>query len=289
MSWLVAGLLAASSIQLQSGDCPVDGPSVTRLAELELQQGPEVVLPVRLRCAGGAIELAVDDPVTGAALARELWLSDLPPGGGARYVALALVELVEAHWREPALPHASPAAAAKPAPVPPAAARLRVGLAGQLWSLPGAGLVLGGGGLWGRLRLGGPWVLGLEAFAATGGVEVKDAWLGADAMGGALFLEAELRRRRMVASLGVGARASRASLTGQPHDEAAVTGSALAGLWAGPAVCTALGVAAGRVEVSLGLEAGYAPWGLIGRRDGVHLATLGGPWLTARLGVGFGL
>jgi hypothetical protein len=63
-------------------------------------------------------------------------------------------------------------------------------------------------------------------------------------------------------------------------------GRTLAAALAGPVVMGGFALPLGRLEVSVSLETGYAPWGLAGQKDGQTLVSLGGWWLSGLLGVG---
>jgi hypothetical protein len=96
---------ATRAVTVGTDACPgLDSAEVERLVELELDEvtreirlGP--ALRVELRCDAQHLEIAVDDPLTGKRLSREV-PAPIDEPGRERVVALAIAQLFSASWLE---------------------------------------------------------------------------------------------------------------------------------------------------------------------------------------------
>lgn len=293
MTLLLVALLTATPVMLTVADCPLSPGEVKRIAELELDRGPETALPVSLRCTANDLTVTVDDPVTGKTLARRFPLRSMPARGAERYAAVAIAELVQASWSElllpaPEVPRAplSPTetrAAVETLPVQ----RVRLSALGLVRGWPTAGLVQFGAGLRGHVTIVGPVGMSAELCGESGRRTVAGGSVSADALGAAVFATLQGRPGPVLLLFGLGARGFGARLVGLPDDPMAIEGRTVSAFLLGPAAIAEVSIAFGRFEVNATLDGGVLPRGLEGRTDGATVAGLWGGWLGGTLGVGW--
>lgn len=291
-----------------------EGAEVRRLfaiefdAQLEGEPVPAGTARVGVACTAspaGGVELRVDDPITGKALARTIDLSAAPPNARPRLLALALAELLFTSWTElevtprPAVPPAGP----PPPPQARQAARLLVrhrmppalrplagvrllGLAACQGFFSGAGVLWGGG-----LRVGGDhryhlgWAADLLSHHGENGNTLGALSTDTLSIGAVLSLHREFRRLAVRAGAGVRAGATR--LGGQPQDPQQAAGGALWGAFAGPlAALSATLALPHRLALELSLEGGYEAYPVGGRVAGKRVIAVEGPFLGLQLGIG---
>lgn len=300
MTLLLALVLAASPVEVVVDPCVgVSATEVQRIATVELSSSRNSTAPVRARlsCHDGTVEVRVDDAITQKALLREIDLKPLAESTRARYVALAIAELVAASWSELLLPkprvapvgpppsEAERAAAIETLPTHRfkllTAATGRAFLKPHLW-LIGAAL---------RLEYTAPGRLGLAFdFAGEhGSVPAEAGTIRVDTLGGAAFLTWATPQKLIAATVGAGGRAGGARLAGTPSDPTRFTSTSVAALLAGPCAMGHLSIGSPSASATVGLEAGIPVWRLRGRVDGTTVLRLEGPWLTFSLGAKFEL
>ncbi len=286
-----------------AGDVQVDAclnvteAEVRRLTRLELSRsGPSAPIHATVECVNGGALVRVDDPVTRKSLARTIDLKHVTSKTMARYLALAIAELVEASWAELNLqaprivepigdpPGSEQRAAAVEQVRSPGPVRLEAfGVARRvfttnLWQL--------GGGA--RVSFSGP-VLG-AALEVEGAHGQRSTALGTVAVDSAtVSLLATLSAPELGAftlSGGLGARGGVGLVTGTPFDPISSRGGSLLAPWLGPCV-TLRGIATWRAWfVSLNVESGLTLLGVQGTVSGARGPGLVGPWLGLSLGVG---
>lgn len=300
MTPLLVLLLAAAPVEVSVDPCVgVSAAEVQRIALVELSSGHVSTVPIRARlsCRERTVEVRVDDPVTRKALLREIDLTPLAESTRARYVALAIAELVAASWSElllpkprvaPAGPVASEAErAAAVATLPTYRFKLLASATGR--DFPKAGLILGGADL--RLQYSAPGQVGLAFdFAAEHGAARAEAGtINVDTIGGAAFVTWSTPQGLLGVTAGAGVRAAGARLVGVPFDTTHFTGASVAAALAGPCAMGQLAIGSPRASVTVGLEVGIPVLRLRGEVDGATVVRLEGPWISASVGGAFEL
>ncbi len=287
------------------------GEEIRRIVRVELHANlveddapRENTTRVRVLCADGRAELAVDDPVTGKSLARAVDIDAAAPNSRARLVALAVAELVSASWTEidtnprPALRPAGP----PPSPEAVIAARdeARTHMLGppersfRLLGIIGARAILGEAWLLGAgLRAaygGGPHILGYHLDVSlehgTEPVALGDVAIDTASIAASLLVHRELSQA-LNGHLGVGARAGYAWLSARASDPKAVLAGAVTGSWAGPLVSMGLVLRLPRaLRAEVTAEGGYALLPLAGHVYGASDVGVQGGWLGGAIGFG---
>ncbi|HVG57410.1 MAG TPA: hypothetical protein VNA24_02565 [Hyalangium sp.] len=298
MTSLLALLLAATPVQVVADPCVgVSAAEVQRIATVELSgsRGPTAPVQAHLSCRDSAVEVRVDDAITRKSLLRSIDLTPLAESTRARYVALAIAELVAASWSELLLPEPRvvptgppPSKAERAAAVqalPTSRFTLLVAATGRTFRKPGLWLV--GASL--RVQSTTPGQLGLavELAGAHGSARVEAGTVNVDILDGAAFVTWSPLQSFLAATVGAGVRAGGARLLGVPSDTASFTGGAIAGALAGPCAMGQLSLGGPSVGASLGLEVGTPVWRLRGEANGVTVMHLEGMWLSASLGAVF--
>lgn len=260
----------------------------------------------------GRIHLSAREHSTSRVLARDVAITQVPDTGVTRLIAIAVGELAAAlddpsHGAPAAAPPAAPPPAlAPPAPPPPRAtprdqrsvarARppgpLRFGAMATVRASSGTSNPLLGGGALVQITPSLPLSLSLEVNLEAAS---QQASLGSiHALLGSLATLASLTGDQgpVRGTLGVGARAGVARLTGTPTasqttSELAVTGASVTGLWGGPLCAAGVSMAIGsRSFVFLEAEVGWATSSVVARAGGSDLAGLRRQWGALSLGLG---
>jgi hypothetical protein len=297
---LLALLLAATPVQVVADPCVgVSAVEVQRIVTVEPSgsRGTTASVQAHLSCRDGAVEVRVDDAITRKSLLRSIDLTPLAESTRARYVALAIAELVAASWSELLLPkprvvptgpppsEAERAAAVQALPT----SRFTLLAAATGRTFPRPGLWLAGANL--RVQSTAPGQLGLaiELAGAHGSARIQGGTVNVDILDGAAFLTWSSSQSFLASTVGAGVRAGGARLLGIPSDTASFTGGSIAGALAGPCAMGQLSLGSPSVGASLGLEVGIPVWRLHGEVDGVTVVRLEGVWTSASLGAVFEL
>lgn len=290
--------IAVAAAEVQVDPClGVAEAEVRRLTRLELgRSGPSAPIHASVECVKGGALVRVDDPVTRKSLARTIELKQVTSKTMARYLALAIAELVEASWAELTLPTprvVEPLGEA-PASEQRSAAAEQVRVAGPV-RLEAFGVArrvfttnlwqFGGGA---RILVSGPLVGGLlEVEGAHGLRPTALGTVAVDSATVALLVTLTAPSLGPVTVSGaVGARGGVGLVTGTPFDPARSSGASLLAPWIGP--CGALrGIATWRSWfISLGVESGLTVVGVEGTVAGAPGPGLIGGWLGLSLGLG---
>lgn len=300
MTPLLALLLAASPVEVVADPCVgVSSAEVQRIATVELSGShlSPASIGVHLSCHDDTVEVRVDDAITRKSLLRSIDLRPLAESTRARYVALAIAELVAASWSELLLPkpRVRPAGL-EPSKAEQAAAvealpthRFKLVAAAMGRAYPRPRLLLAGASL--RLLYTAPGQLGLafDFAGAHGSSSVDAGTVQADLLDGAAFLTWAAPQRFLGATAGAGVRAGGARLQGTPSDAERFRGSSIAGAIAGPCAMGQLSLGGRGVAATLGLELGVPMWRLHGSVAGETVFRMEGLWLSTSLGVVFEL
>lgn len=309
-----ASAQAPPPVQVVIDACvPVARAEVLRLARIELGLGtggafvgPGTTV-VMVGCQGDALDILVDDPVTGKQTERTVRLAEADPRARARLLALAIAESVTTSWSEVAI---NPRPALAPASPPPprrvrvavrAAVRRRVpalrpstswavalGLFASARDLSSsaARASLWGAGL--RASFGLSPAFGAEASVAVEGgvVEVPRGAISVALATAGLLLLWRHRGSTWTLRAGGGLRAGVMSLAGLDRDDES-GGSSFAAPWAGPALAAGASVrVAGAWAIDLGCELGGTVLPVTALAGDQALLTLEGTWFGVSLGFG---
>jgi len=290
-------------VALTVGPCPgVDESEVRRILPIELDTplvaAPDVsALAVSVQCDGSRalVRVAATRP-----LERNLDLATTPAIARARFLSLAIAELVSVAATQRAAPPPArapappggPAGPAGPAPPPTEAPRdppppwLVEALVHERASLA-AGLVAWGGGA--RLvhvaSSGVEWAVDARGESGAVGVSLGSV----DVTTGSLGASLGLRRSAgpLVLRGAAGARFGLSRLAGDPSNASATRSGSFLAAWGGP--CLDLGVDAvlgSRLVLGLAGEAGADVVPAHGLVNGARDVDLGGAWVGARLSLG---
>lgn len=292
---ILALVLAATGVHVSNQGCKLKPDEVQRIAQLELGRGPDKTMEVVLRCDGATFEVQIDDPVTGKTLSRRFPQREVPSRAGERFAALAIAELAEASWSELLLPAPTTVAVASNVDrqsaeaavktLPTRRVRVLALVVGRGW--PNAGVLQLGGAVRGHVTLVGPFGLSIDLGAESGRRRVSGGSMSADAIGGGAHatLRAEVGPFQLLGGLGVRAFGQR--LVGLPDAPTEFEGRTVSAFLAGPSALAELSVALGRVDLSLTVEPGVLPRGLVGSSDGSAVGGVFGWWLTGSIGLGW--
>jgi hypothetical protein len=294
-----AGADPAVGVTLSVDPCvAADAGGIERLFFLELGttpargRGARARADVAVGCAGDAIEVRVNDPLTGKMLSRRI-----DPGvaaGRERLIALAAVELLVASWIE--------LSAADSTADDPALGRARADaerlVAGRLrprpWTTTAS--VIAGAGADGLTQLGAGvrldrdrprWGWSAELSGWTGARQVPLGTIAASGLGGAADLHLGWRRGPLLVRAGAGGRIGVVALDGDPAPGSGASADHVTGASAGPFARAGAALRAATLELSLAAEAGVHLAGVRGLVDGMPGASLVGAWLTGWAGVGW--
>lgn len=284
---------------------------VLRLTELELDArvvSPSLAPPhatrVDVTCDGRHVKLRVTDPVTGKSLERTLALGTHEVDVTGRAVALAIVELVLTSWMELTFPDPPPKVVGFQPPPPEIkdlAEERAVSLGARSGRIdhvlaivqaqgPYEGLGVGWGG---GVRLG--WNFGDDWFGGDVDLVAAQSEAGSDlgrvtasTWSSGLRASFKLWFDPLWLEAGPGFRLGIARLSGTPSDEAEARGGVVAGVWAGPIAYAGFGLELWHVAFTLGAEGGYAFQSVSGRVDTNDPVAIGGPWIAASAGIGWG-
>lgn len=280
-----------------TGCPPEQEPEIQRLATLELRaylvednEPGQSVTQAGVRCERELARLEVLDPVSGKRSSRTVRLADLPPEGQARYLALALAELVLASWSE---------VATNPTPtVPPIEASAKneqrkairqiveerylrhasawgFGVGGQVRRFDASAPLLVGGGVDLRWFARTGWQVRAGLDYGQGTTDTSRGDVSAGLATAALSAGYGWPLQRWTLSLHGGLRGGSAWLVGTPADEDSV-GSTLMGPWLAPLVEAELDFEwADQLSTALGAEFGYAVRGVRGQVAGDEDVSLG--------------
>ena len=300
MTWLALLWLAAAPAEVSVGHCPrVAEAEVRRLTRIELANGlgaSSLGIRATVECVASEAVVRVDDPVTRKSLSRTIDLANVDPKVLARYLALAIAELVEASWAELTLPAPRVVEPSGVAPAQEARAAaeaqvrspgpLRLEAFGVARRFPTSSLWQLGGGV--RLALSGP-ILGglLEVEAAHGQRATRLGDVGVDSATAALLMTGTLPLDWPVTFHGsVGDRIGVGIVTGTPFDPGVARGASFAALWLGPCAGVKTIASWRHWFASLALEGGLSLLGVQGTVNGASGPGLVGPWFGLSLGIG---
>lgn len=298
-------------ISLDMSACPTDELEVRRLLAIELEAkviGPASrtadMSSVAVTCANDVYEIVVvsrTDP--SKKRRRELDLGSTGPKARARFLALAMIELITTRWPDPRPPEivvaptpppqpVASVAAAAPPPQPPSRLRVTAGPVARVF--PAAAGALGTWGAAGRIA----WSAGRAELASdivveagTSGVALGDVRARAISIGPSIGLRSSAERR-FGWRAGAGARVGVATLDGRASDGQRVGSESFSAPWGGPFATagTTMRVAGGW-SVELAGELGWAVVSLVARAldaGGARVEDVSwrGPW--AAIGVSLG-
>jgi hypothetical protein len=319
----LALLGAASRASAQSGPpvqvvidacVPVDRADVLRLARIELGLGtggafvgPGTTV-VMVGCAGNALSILVDDPVTGKQTERAVRLSGADTRARARLLALAIAELVTTSWSEVAVNPRPALAPVRPPPAAPVRAAvvravrrrvpalqrespwaLALGLfASERTLSTSAGMVaLWGGGARASFALSRS--VGAEANVAIEGtvVDVPQGGVSVALATAGLLLLWRHHGPAWTFRAGSGVRGGVMVLEGLSLDTTRSPGASFAAPWGALVLAAGASVrVTGRWSIDLACEAGTAVLPVRALAGDQALLSLGGPWVGVSIGVG---
>lgn len=308
--------LPTLAVSLDPGCNTLDAAAMRRVLDVEVGnlvalttevEGASVTVAVT--CEGDIAHLSLDEPASELpTLARDVDLASMR--GPSRLIALAIAELLSAHWARRAEPEAPPEPEPEPElerelerepergprqasePVAPAplpelpAAPVGVRAFAVLGVAGDPAHAWGGGGLALDVSLVGPLVLWLDVRATHGTLEAASSGTVADTrVSGAVLVALRVAMDAGHLDVGLGARAGVGILEGR--QSAAADGRALVGPTLGPVLASALSLRlASPVFFHIGLEIGWSALGVVGTDDrGGVVARIGGPEAALSLGV----
>lgn len=296
--WLVLGLLSAAEVPVAlSVDPCVDVPAIELRRVLAIELGRPLhpgldadpsALRARAQCVGSMIELTIEDAAGTLIATQQLDLQSVAVNGRARLLALAIAELLEPSDR--GAPQAPPVAsvAEVPVPEPSATAPRRLSAsAGALsfFGLPPRAAWVAGVDFTQRLLAPFELGVGLGAHGTRATTELGVATLTAVSVSATLGAAKSVFSDDVRFAVGVGGRAGVALLEGWPSAPDVQAGTMLAP-WGGPMVSATGDYAPfAHLGFTLGLEAGWAIGGVLGRVQGVTELGLSGAWLAGKAGV----
>ena len=325
LQWLLlAGTAIAESaprIQLDITRCPhLSERNVKRILRAELAaevvaRSDADVTSVGIHCEGTAVKMLIRDPVSRKRVQRNIDLLEASPTSRDRLVALAASELVIASWSELEI---NPTLEVEPAePPPPPGSReaartvvrdrmpreaeprpstsvrgsaldsrlLALGSVRGFWDYPGA--LYGGGVRFGREHFGVvSWAV--DGLVEQGRVRRPEGsyHISTTTLGGTVAFYS--RWRALTARAGAGLRVGTSTCESRV---AGATGSAsTVAPWGWPLgfVSTSLGLGAGLL-LELDVEGGYVVLPISSGTTQMTDGAFRGAWLSAQLGLGFGL
>jgi hypothetical protein len=303
MSWLAVVLALAPSVNVSVEPCAkVSEPELRHLLVLELlsTRASATGLTAKVECKGEALELRVEDPLSGKQLQRWVDLSRAMPDVRSRLLALAIVEVLEASWSEQLFPapldltrasfeeDLSPTAQVTASGSPPVQLRdskFQLTLVGSARAQLNVGLVEMGAGLrfvhlpfrylgWAAEAVG-------ESGSYDWGLSVGSTRLSS--MTGALEVLGHLELGRVSLQLAGGARGGYA-VAEVPHGPLESTTQPNGG-WFGPYAAVSTSVAMGLFLLSARVEGGATVRG-VPAHVWVFNTGMEGPWLGAMVGFG---
>jgi hypothetical protein len=296
------------SVALEIGAClDVEQAEVRRIVAIELRalmasrDSGEPITRVSVDCYNPLVEIRVEDPVTGKSLERRIDLSTSERSTRARLLALAVAELVSSSWTElvsnpePSVLPAGPSASEGER----RAARQTVRARDELQHRPivfGAAatsrlFLRGAGPMWGgraevmpRLPFG---ALTFDASFDRGATKTTLGEVSFTSASGGAGWRALWSDRTWLLEAGGEVRVGALWLYGTPQSPEQASGQGGVAWTGGPVFVVRSGFLPWeRTQVTLGLELGYALFGVKGRVAGLPEVRLDGAWAGVSLGIG---
>ena len=240
---------------------------------------------IRIRCIVDPPAAAITLELDGRTLSRAVDLAAVPEASRERVLALAMAELVAVALTpdRPSAPIAS--IEIEPTAVDPVAPRNLEVLARA--SALGDGRVLGVGAAY-TFRAP-PLALQIDAHYDHGSHESVLGRVAIDQAGGGVRLGADVRLGPLQFGPALGLRIGVLRLSGVPAS-GDIHATHLTGPTGGPFASLGAALAVGDAYVRAGAEIGYLALGLRARVDdrSERVIEIGGPWMTAVVGAGFG-
>jgi hypothetical protein len=280
---LTSTVSAAATVRLHLAECVTQRDLVEDLVGIELgferMRAHQAALEVHTACGQADLRIYIErahtfegpSPAVVRDIAeRRIALTDVRGEGGPRLVALNIAELVQDQATLAAPPPAPALAAPAPtAPPPPRGPRLRLGAAPSVRLVPTPGRALPGVRLSVALDPGGPWVAELDAGFEQADAEVALGVIQTRVLTAALSGGLRLEPGDALALyLQAGLRGGWVWLDAEGAD-ATVAAAGGSGPWVGPLVQARLRYG-GRLGVALGLEGGWALYGVFGDAGGAR-------------------